>query len=223
MVGREQFESIMKWIPRDLGRVDNEGHPVPYELMLARDYGVRLRVPSISVGILSDGRITEYHDSLLRTTADAHGILTDTWGHHQALTLSLHLRAYSAEERREMKEQMLLKLWKDRFNLEWERDRVRFVDIISKGKTEFQDRDERVDQQKRIYRSVIDIEMEYEFSYERDEPVLITFGYIVNVVDKRLGSWVVTQYTRDSELIVGAALRKSHSAGYGMGVTINGP
>jgi hypothetical protein len=172
MVHTSQLQAVVDWMPNVLA-----GVTLPK--MLVGDYMNKPIAPSMSIGIISDGVRTQHHDSMLETKKDVDGILTDYYGHYIKLTLAVHIRTYDKAERDQLTESFIEQIWKNRLQLNWFNDKIKFKDVISPNRIYFSDRDEQL--QKKLYRSVIDLEFEYEFRYASDEPVLTAIGVTMGV------------------------------------------
>jgi len=177
MMSSEQHNIFFQWLPSTNGEIE-------YAKLEAGEYMNKPPLPCIIVGREAGGGRSQFFDDLLRIDPNDEGDEVETWGQYHKCTFYIIIKASSRQDRDEILNWFLKRVFATRYELDWDTNKIRLNDVLLciPIPPERDDQSQRV-----IYRGAIDLELEYEVSWTLEEDYIRRF----NVTAPGVGTGVI--------------------------------
>lgn len=130
-------------------------------------------VPALIVYYPTVSRFGEFYDGLLRLVYnDDESVYNEYWGHEIYGVVSIAIIAATARDASTMAHDLIKKLFQNKYGITMEDDQVAYLGVETSELIP----PWRTGPGKATWRTVIDIRVIYELSYERTEPPILSFS-----------------------------------------------
>lgn len=176
MLSKEQYQAVFDWIPDTLASK-------PVTKIRASQFSGLPPFPCLIIGGGQQSTRARYNGSLLRTKwNDADEVYDETEGYNMYTTIRVDVEAYSEDDVTDLARALVTSIYQNRHVLSWDEHHVKFSSLQNSGyEANYDYPIQGGSGVKKIYRRVVEFQVEYELSWPVVVPPIREFDTVLDV------------------------------------------